>query len=130
MKYGEGDLLKAAEIIESIPDSEFDLGHWWLPDGMAFDDDRNKMYRVSDSQCGCAVGHMAHVGAFGLTEDVFSGGHDIPFVRMADLFAIPLEVSKFLFSQYAYRNTRGADAKCDVVNRLRYCAEQKAAGRI
>lgn len=130
VKYGAGDLLKAVEVIESIPDAEFNLHYWWLPDGMAFDDDRNKMYRAADSQCGCAIGHMAHRGVFGLTDEVLRQDRSTVFCRIADLFAISREVAEFLFSSYAYRNTQGAKAKEDVINRLQFCAAQKSAGRI
>jgi hypothetical protein len=122
VKYGAGDLYAAADFIESLPKERFEMSHWWLPDGMAFDDDRNEHYKVADNPCGCAAGNMAVEGLFGLSLELFENPREYVFTRLADLFAIRTVEAEFIFNQYAY--------SCDVsaarvAERMRFVASQK-----
>lgn len=126
-------LLDVADFIESLPPEQFNMNHWWLDDGIAFDDERNKMYRVSDGPCGCAVGNMAAIGLFGITKDIWESpnfdtiyscvSRGYIFCQVGKVFAInPIEAA-FIFDQYAYT---GNPTRCMVADRCRIVAGEYA----
>lgn len=130
-------LRECAALIEAVPEEQFDLNYWWLPDGMAFDDDRNLMYRVSKGQCGCAIGHLTQLSRIpGLR---FNGSHPVDiamgggysgrqrmFIIAGDAFGIPYQLAEFLFDQYSYSNGQrtGAKAIAAVAKRMRFVADE------
>ncbi len=123
-------LLEAADFVESIPDNEFNMGHWWLEDGIAYDDMRNKMYKAHDGKCGCAIGHMGQNNKFGITTSTYAATQDIVFPRIGDKFGIPSDVAQFIFDQYSYPTGSliGAKAKKVCASRLRYLATEYQDG--
>lgn len=129
-------LLEAAEFVESIPNERFNMDHWWLEDGQAFDDDRNEMYRVADGPCGCAIGNMIQEGLFGLTGDVLATppeeralrrlpyqDRQATFARIGDIFGIPYQMAEFMFDQYAYPRA-SAITQAQVARRIRFIASE------
>lgn len=128
VKYGSGCLLKAAVFVEAIPEHRFNMMHWWLPDGTAFDDDANRVYRVADGPCGCAAGNMASEGMFGLSLDLFSNQRGYIFARLADLFAIRTNAARFIFDAYSYQSP--GVTRADVARRMRFVASEAAGARL
>jgi hypothetical protein len=120
-------LLAAAAFVEQIPHDQFNIDHWWLPDGLAFDDDRNRQYRVSCGTVGCAVGHMTHAGAFGLTADVLKNPRQRVMVIIGDCFGVSFKLAEFMFDQYGYSLGRPVTV-ADVVRRIRYVASEMQGG--
>ena len=121
-------LFEAATFIESIPADEFNMHHWWLTDGMAFDDDRNRVYRVADGQCGCAVGHMIQKGLFGLTDEhtkYRGAGRQAAFVKIGDVFGVNYKLAEFMFDAYSYA---GEITRERVAARCRFVASEDASG--
>lgn len=128
-------LRECAAVIATIPPEEFNLCHWWLPEGMAFDDDRNRMYRVADGPCGCPVGHLVRNGRIhGLRFDSLSRLEDqqvVPpspaareriFVLVGSEFGLSYEIAQFMFDQYSY-NGRDTSAAA-VIRRMEFiCGE-------
>jgi hypothetical protein len=128
-------LRSAAEFVEAIPLKQFNIEHWWLKDGMAFDDDRNRMYRVSDAPCGCAIGHMIQRGRFGMTEktlEMKSEFNLLPselreqvFVRIGDAFGVPFQLAEFMFDSYTYpAYVRNSIKPAHVAKRIRFVADE------
>jgi len=129
------NLLSAAEALRTVPDEQFNMNHWWLEDGMAFDDDRNVMYKVADGPCGCAVGHLIQRGLLSgevLTKTELPPGalpyqySDRVYVQIADALKIyNYKLAEFLFSQYAYTGAREKPiAKEDVIRRILFVVSE------
>jgi hypothetical protein len=98
-------LREVAALIEQIPDAEYTLEHWWCEGGMAYDEERNKMYRVAPGDCGCPVGHMAKRGLFGVSYEELLGhgiGRQRTFVIIGGIFGVTYSVAEFMFDQYGY----------------------------
>lgn len=111
-------LSAIADMLEDLSDSEFQMEHWWLKDGIAFDDDRNQPYGVTkDVPCGCAVGHGVNKGLLG--EDTIEADRERTFVNVGHQLGIPYKLAEFLFDNYSYpyyiRNKRLA-----CVERIRF----------
>jgi hypothetical protein len=123
------NLLAVAEALRDVPDEQFNMNHWWLEEGMAFDDNRNVMYKVADGPCGCAVGHLIQRGLLSgkvlEPKDLPQGAlpyqyTDRIYVQIADALKIyNYKLAEFLFSQYAYTGARERPiAKEDVIRRI------------
>lgn len=132
-------LKEVAEFIKTIPDEQFNMGHWWLEDGKAFDDDRGVVYKVADGPCGCVIGHLIHRGLLGgevLKPDGL-GPDALPyqfsdrvFVQISDALKIyNYKIAEFLFSQYSYeRHWSGEISRDVVINRINFiCSELEGA---
>jgi hypothetical protein len=128
-------LSKIAEFLLTVPDEQFNMQHWWLEDGMAFDDDRNRVYKVADGPCGCAVGHLIQIGALpgsvidpnsipssAAREDwTPSGYRDRIFVQIADeLKLYNYKIAEFLFDNYSYFHLGRSITKHDVIRRIEF----------
>lgn len=125
-------LRAAADFVDTIDPETFWMNHWWAKDGMAFDDWRNRMYRIAPRGCGCAIGHMIQAKRFGLRDvDLLVRGDNMMtprndrqaiFVRIGDAFGVPFGLAEFMFDQYAYvtREVRPAD----VSRRIRFVADE------
>lgn len=140
MRYAEAiaNLRAAAEMIQAVPPDQFNMNHWWLADGMAFDDYRNRMYRVADGPCGCAIGHMIQKGLLG-SPDVLGftiGAHggvgaewtrDGVFGRVSDALKLyNSSLAQFLFDQYFY--PRSSDiSREQVVRRIEFVISELEA---
>lgn len=116
-------LYEAAAFIESIPDEQFNMNHWWLSDGMAFDDERNRMHKVADGPCGCAAGHMMQRGLFGLSTPTERVERQRMFVILGDAFGVGWKRAEFMFDQYAY-DARDRQNKQVVATRIRFIADE------
>lgn len=121
-------------MLDTVPPEQFNMQHWWLERGMAFDDEANRMYKVADGPCGCVVGHLIQRGL--LTGDVLDP-KDVPagslpyqyrdrvWAQISDALKIyNPEVTEFLFSQYAYSMRAQPIKKEDVVRRIRFVLEE------
>jgi hypothetical protein len=115
-------LLDAAKFVESIPIEQFNMDHWWLESGMAFDEDRNRIYRVANGPCGCPIGHMVQKGLFGLKKEDLENERQRIFVIIGDAFGIGYKKAEFMFDQYAY--TPGPRTREAVAKRIRFIAEE------
>lgn len=125
--YGTGDLSAVADLIETIPDAEFDMTEWWLPDGTRFNEDLNKVERIASGQCGCVAGHMARARMFGLHPDQLRADPDEVYASLGRLFAIPIVVAEFVFCADSYWHYGGAPAKAAALRRIRFVAAEKIA---
>ncbi len=124
------NLLEVIDVLRSVPDEQFNMEHWWLEDGRAFDDDRNIMYKVADGPCGCVVGHLIQRGLLSgevlKPKDVPSGSlpyqySDAIFSQISDALKLYNKgIAEFLFSQYAYFRPRANITQQDVVCRIEY----------
>lgn len=121
-------------MLETVQDEQFNMAHWWLEDGMAFDDDRNVMYKVADGPCGCVVGHLIQRGLLSgevlQPKDVPTGAlpyqySDRVWVQISDGLGIHnYKIAEFLFSQYAYMMTKRSIKKEDVIRRVQFILEE------
>ena len=125
------NLAGVIEALRKVPDEQFNMEHWWLEDGMAFDEDRNVMYKVADGPCGCAVGHLIQQGL--LSGEVLKP-KDVPaiampyqysdrvYVQISDALEIyNYKVAEFMFGQYAYLGSRdGPITQEDVIRRINF----------
>jgi hypothetical protein len=120
-------------MLRGVPDEQFNMGLWWLADGMAFDDDRNRMYKVADGPCGCVVGHMIQKGLLPggvLGETGRFPGVDDAFRRIdVEMKIFNTQVTRFLFDQYAYpsRVYGGAISKEQVLGRIEFVISELEA---
>ena len=111
------NLLAAIEMLKSVPDEQFNMEHWWLKDGMAFDEERNRIYKVADGPCGCAVGHLIQRGL--LAGDVIKD-RDRAFWQISDALGIYNDtIAEFLFDQYTYPRGKRI-TKEDVIRRIEF----------
>jgi hypothetical protein len=127
-------LRERADFVEAIPEAEFNLDHWWLPDGRAFDDDRNRMYQVASGKCGCAVGHMMIAGlidglSMSVNKQLLDHGEatitrDRIFVLVGDTFGVSYKLAEFMFDGYCYFSDKSRAA---VARRMRYIASELEA---
>lgn len=123
------NLQAVIEMLRTVPDEQFNMEHWWLEDGEAWDEDRNVTYKVADGPCGCAIGHLIQRGL--LSGEVLKPKnlppgslpyqyHDRVFVQIADALKLyNSKLAEFLFSQYSYIN-RGAIRSGDVIRRIEF----------
>jgi hypothetical protein len=113
-------------MLREVPDEQFNMNHWWLKDGMAFDDERNRMYKVADGPCGCAVGHMIQRGL--LDESVLNpaGLFKLEYEHRESIWGAiskglglhkPL-LAEFMFCQYQYH--KHPITKADVIRRIEF----------
>ena len=130
------DRLNAiAEFVLTIPPELFTMGHWWCAGGMAFDDDANKMYKVADGDCGCAIGHCINKGMVALTIDDLTkipgdlgirtetGVRKYAFGKIGEALGITTIEAEFIFDQYAYSHFfRSTITREQVADRLRFVA--------
>jgi hypothetical protein len=117
-------------MLEAVPPEQFNMHHWWLEDGMAFDEDRNLMYKVADGPCGCVVGHLIQRGlldgAVIEPRDLPAGSlpyqyHDRVWVQIADALKIYNDkIAEWLFSQYSYSFSVRKITKEHVISRIRF----------
>lgn len=128
-------LLAVVEALRDVPDEQFNMNHWWLDDGMAFDDDRNVVYRVADGPCGCAVGHLIQRGLLSgevlKPKDVPRGAlpyeyTDEIYVQISDALKIySHQLAEFMFSQYAYTKSRERPiSRDDVIRRILFVVSE------
>lgn len=107
------NLRAVIDTLRAVPDEQFNMNYWWLEDGMAFDDYRNVMRKVSDGPCGCAVGHLIQKGL--LEKDVLnvrsgewgpyteSERRSITFQQISRGLGFDnYETTRWLFDQHAY----------------------------
>lgn len=131
----KANLLAVAEALKDVPEEQFNMNHWWLENGMAFDEDRNVMYKVADGPCGCAVGHLIQRGLLSgevLTpKDVPQGAlpyefRDRIYVQIADALKIyNYKLAEFLFSQYTYTKSRERPiSREDVIRRINFIVSE------
>ena len=128
-------LKMIVDMLESTPDEEFNINHWWLEDGVSWDPCRNTTKRVANGQCGCAIGHAINKGI--LPESVIRMDHenfeyeyemrDNVFDKIAhELEIYDGVIAKFLFSQYSYR---GIVTKQRVIDRINFVLKDWKAGQ-
>lgn len=123
-------LLAVIDTLQSVPDEQFNMEHWWLEDGMAFDNDRNIIYKVTDGPCGCAIGHLIQRGLLSgsvITPSEMPDGSlpyeytDAIYVQIADALHIyNYKIAEFLFSQYAYLGKKRLIKRDDVIRRIKF----------
>lgn len=133
------NLSDVLAMLVDVPDEQFNMAHWWLPDGQAFDDDRNKMYKVADGPCGCVVGHMIQKGLFDsvdpsligpkpyVSKPVISPREEVFRVVDEALFLYNRELTKFMFDNYAYANPGRHITKTNVVRRIEFVMSEVEA---
>lgn len=136
-KKATENLLAAIATLETVPDEQFNMAHWWLEDGRAFDDDRNVMYKVADGPCGCAVGHLIQRGLLSgevlKPEEVPSGAlpyeyRDRIFVQITAALEIwNYKVAEFLFDHYSYSPIIGKITRQHVIRRMHYIISEMAS---
>ena len=118
-------LREAKAFILSIPDEEFYISHWWCGDGQAFDEDRNRLYRVRNNQCGCPVGHLCHKHMFGLDPADLKNKRERVYVIVGDAFGISYALAQFMFCEYNYhRSIYQEITKYHVASRMEYLASE------
>jgi len=120
-------LRAARDFVLGIPDREFYISHWWLSDGQAFDEERNRLFRVRDNACGCPVGHMCEKRLFGLSPSTYKNNRERVFVIVGDAFAVPYKLAEFMFSEYTYPSNIGPPTKELVARRIEYVASEMEA---
>ncbi len=133
--YALNSLQQVIDMLETVPAEQFNMQHWWLDKGMAFDDDANKMYKVADGPCGCVIGHLIQRGL--LAGDVISA-KDMPEgalpYQYADRVWVQIsnglglynsKVCEWLFSQYSYLSSHKI-SKADVISRVRFIMAEEA----
>ena len=135
----KASLLDVAEVLRNIQVAQFNMSHWWLEDGMAFDDNRNVMYKVADGPCGCVVGHLIQRGL--LRGDILTP-KDVPqdalpyeftdriYVQIADALKLyNYKIAEWLFSPQAYLGTldRPLEPR-DVIRRINFIISEIDAG--
>jgi hypothetical protein len=116
------------KTLQSVPDEQFNMEHWWLKDGLAFDEERNKLYKVSDGPCGCPIGHLIQRGLLSEavleTKDVPSGALPYEYrehiwIQVSDALKLNTHITQFLFDHYAYHRHR-AITRNDVIRRIKF----------
>jgi hypothetical protein len=125
-------LKSVKQMLESVDPAQFNMNHWWLDTGEAFDDDRNVMYKVADGPCGCVIGHLIQRGLLEGSVIVPSSVPDgsLPYmyrdrvwVQISDALKLyNYEIAIWLFSQYAYN--KHPISKEDVVRRIDFCISE------
>ncbi len=125
------NLLDIIDMLRGVPDEQFNMEHWWLEDGMAYDEDSNVTYKVADGPCGCTVGHLIKKGLLSgevlKPKDVPAGSlpyeySDRIFVQIADALKLyNYKIAEFLFSQYSYlRIFKKRITQQDVIRRIEF----------
>ena len=122
-------LLSVVRALREVPEEQFNMDHWWLEKGIAYDEDRNVMYKVADGPCGCAVGHLIQRGL--LSKEVLNP-KDLPqgalpyqyneqiYVLIADALKIyNHKLAEFLFDPSLYlRVLERPISPSDVIRRI------------